>query len=412
MKQLNFKKIFCAAFILALVSANFALAAPRDVQIIEVNLEAGIVELQNLGRENESLNGWRFCSHNSRFVRRYSAASGLNGISLSSGASLFVHFNNDASELASNQINISEIGGNFAALEAAAYGLQIYFPPTPTGSISFGNENLIADHLQWSINGVDNATADDRSDEAEEGGVWADQSDWISIAADTDIIRLTDLSNAELHSPANFALGAGPESGPRDIQITEVNLETGVVELQNLGTGFEPLIGWRFCSHNTNFVRRYSAASGLNGRALAPGASLFVHFNNDASASNEINISEIGGNFAALEAGAYGLQIYFPPTPTSGISFGNENLIADHLQWSINGVDNTTADDRSDEAQEGGVWVNQSDWISIAADTDVIRLTDFSNTVLHSPANYALGAVLDDRINAVIPIIISTLFAE
>jgi len=75
-------------------------------------------------------------------------------------------------------------------------------------------------------------------------------------------------------------------------------------------------------------------------------------------------------------------------------------------------VDNTTADDRSDEAQEGGVWVNQSDWISIAADTDVIRLTDFSNTVLHSPANYALGAVLDDRINAVIPIIISTLFAE
>ena len=196
-------------------------------------------------------------------------------------------------------------------------------------------------------------------------------------------------------------------AGPRDVQITEVNLETGVVELQNLGTATESLNGWRFCSHNTSLVRRYSATPGLNGISLAPGESLFVHFNNDASASDEINISTIGGNFADLEVEAYGLQIYFPP-----ISFGNGNSIADHLQWSLNGADNVTADDRSDEAQNGGVWVDQTDWISIAVDTDIIRLTDFSNTVLHSPANYALGAAPDDSTGVLIPIISSILLEE
>ena len=204
MKQLTFKKLFSTVLLSALFCSNVALAAPRDVQITEVNLETGVVELRNLGTGTESLNGWRFCSHNTSFVRRYSGTSGLNGISLAPGESLFVHFNNDASE--SNEINISTIGGNFAALEAAAYGLQIYFPP-----ITFGNGNSIADHLQWSINGADNTTADDRSDEAEAGGVWVDQSQWISIAADTDIIRLTDLSNTALHSPLNFALGAAPD---------------------------------------------------------------------------------------------------------------------------------------------------------------------------------------------------------
>ena len=213
MKQLNLKKLFCIALIPALIGSNLALAGPRDVQITEVNMETGVVELQNLGTETESLNGWRFCSHNTSFVRRYSATAGLNGISLAPGESLFVHFNNDAGT--NNEINISTVGGNFADLEVEAYGLQVYFPP-----ISFGNGDSIADHLQWSLNGVDNVTADERSDEAEEGGVWVDQTEWISIAEDTDIIRLTDLSNTELHSPLNFALGADPDGSTNAVNIT------------------------------------------------------------------------------------------------------------------------------------------------------------------------------------------------
>ena len=173
---------------------------------------------------------------------------------------------------------------------------------------------------------------------------------------------------------------------PRDIQITSIDFDTGVVELRNLGASTEALDGWRFCSHNTSLVRRYSSGAGLNGISLAPDQSLFIHYNNDAALSNEINISTVGGGFAALERDAYGLQIYFTP-----VSFGNGNTIADHLQWSLGGIDNTTADERSDEAEVGGVWVNQGQWISVQSDTDKIRLTDLSAGVLHSPANYALG---------------------
>ena len=185
---------------------------------------------------------------------------------------------------------------------------------------------------------------------------------------------------------ASLSLSISANAAPRDVQITNVDFDSGVVELRNLGATTESLSGWRFCSHNTSFVRRYSGSAGLNGISLAPDESLFIHYNNDASQANEINISTIGGNFAPLERDAYGLQIYFSP-----VSFGNGNTIADHLQWSLNGVDNTTADDRSDEAEAGGVWVDQSQWISVLANTDRVRLTDLNGNVLHSPVNYALG---------------------
>lgn len=171
----------------------------------------------------------------------------------------------------------------------------------------------------------------------------------------------------------------------RDVQFTSVNFDSGVAILTNLGTSSESLAGWRFCSHNTSLVRRYSDSGGLNSITLAPGETLAIHYNNDATAANEINISTIGGNFAALEREAYGLQVYFPP-----ISFGNGATIADHLQWSVDGIDNTTADDRSDEAEAGGLWIDQSDWISIAADSSQVDLNDLTGAVLHSPANYVV----------------------
>ena len=142
-------------------------------------------------------------------------------------------------------------------------------------------------------------------------------------------------------------------SAPRDIQFRSVNFETSVIELYNFGEDTENLDGWRFCSHDENQVRRYSSNTGLNNISLAAGESLFIHYLNDAPANTEnaINISGRGSFATTLDSGAYGIQIYFTP-----VSFGNGNRIADHLQWSIDGVDNTSADDRSDEAQAGGVW--------------------------------------------------------
>jgi hypothetical protein len=118
---------------------------------------------------------------------------------------LFVHFNNDADPADAQAVNVSTIGGAFAQpLDAAgAYGVQIYW------QTSFGVGANIADHVQFSIDGVDNTSADDRSDEAE-GEVWNDQSEWVAVALDTERIVLNDASlNNELHSPADYTV-VGP----------------------------------------------------------------------------------------------------------------------------------------------------------------------------------------------------------
>lgn len=170
---------------------------------------------------------------------------------------------------------------------------------------------------------------------------------------------------------------------PREIQIKSVDFTTGVIELHNLGDSTVALDGWRFCTHDEDQDRRYSGSTGLNGVSIAAGNSLFVHYNNDASAGNEINISTIGGSFATtLDSGSYAIGLYWQ-TP-----FGTGSNIADHIQWSIGGVDNTSADERSDEAVAGGVWTSETDWIATTASTTRIELADLSGSDLQDSSDY------------------------
>ena len=189
--------------------------------------------------------------------------------------------------------------------------------------------------------------------------------------------------------PINVALCiASVLAVPRDVQIRSINFQTGQIELFNFGDQQEGLDGWRFCTHDTDQRLQYSAISGLNGVSIASGESFFIHFNNDAPAEpNRINRSGaggIGGFFATpLDQGAYGIGLYFAP-----VSFGSGSTIADHLQWSLGGMDDDSADERSDEAQFGQLWQNQSEWISTSAGTTIIVLTDTNGGILHGPANY------------------------
>ena len=129
----------------------------------------------------------------------------------------------------------------------------------------------------------------------------------------------------------------------------------------------------------------YTSITGLNGVTLQSGQSLFFHFLNDAPADpDHINISSVGPVALPLDNGPYAMSLYFPP-----VSFINGNTMADHVQWSIGGVDNSTADERSDEAQAGGLWTNQSLWVSTATDTTLIELqAGAESTVLHGPGDY------------------------
>lgn len=184
-----------------------------------------------------------------------------------------------------------------------------------------------------------------------------------------------------------FVLAPSLLSSPRDIQFRTIDIETSVMELHNFGDETEDLSGWRFCSHDETVTRRYSRISGLNGISLAPGESLFLHVLNDAPADDPSRINFPGSIATPLDQGPYGLQIYFPSSSGS-VSFGNGDLIADHLQWAIDGVDNISADERSDEAQSGGVWTNQNLWVATTSETASLQLLDTTGAVLHGPNNY------------------------
>ena len=213
MKTLSVSALF--AFSLAAASP----AAPRDIQITTVDFETSVLTLENVGDETESLNGWRFCSHDDNQVRRYSSAGGLNGVSLEAGDVLHLHFLNDAPAGDSERMNISAVGSVATPLDRGPYAIQLYFTP-----VSFGNGNTIADHLQWSIDGVDNTSADERSDEAQGGGVWVDQGEWIATSADSTRILLDDLSGGVLHSPSDYVV-EGPTPEPALFELASITRE-------------------------------------------------------------------------------------------------------------------------------------------------------------------------------------------
>ena len=192
-----------------------------------------------------------------------------------------------------------------------------------------------------------------------------------------------------------LAMGASAASAaPRDVQFRSVNLSTNVVELHNFGDTSEDLSGWRFCSHDAAVVRRYSASGGLNGVSIGPGESLYVHFNNDASGADEINISTIGGAFAGVNATAYAIQIYFAP-----VSFGNGNTIADTIQWTSDGTPNAMADERTDEAVTGGVWTSINDFIALDGGS-FVRLMDLTGAELQGSGSYAsVASIVDCNMN-------------
>lgn len=170
----------------------------------------------------------------------------------------------------------------------------------------------------------------------------------------------------------------------RQVQIRTIDFSNQTVEVHNFGPTDQTLNGWRFCTHDESAVRRYSSVAGFNGVVLPAGESLFLMYDNNASAPNEFNISGLGNFAQPLDTdGAYGIQFYFQ-TP-----FGIGANIADHLQFSLNGSDDETADERSDEAVAGGLWTAENLWIAVSESTTSISLIAGSETSeVNSPSDY------------------------
>jgi hypothetical protein len=195
---------FRTPFLLGVVASStfHAQADNRDIQIVNMILDDGVVQLFNFGVDPVDLDGWRFCSQSTTQVRRYTGSSGLNGQTVGSGESLFIHLNNDAPAIA-NHLDVSTLDGAFAPLDLEAFAISFYFPGKG-GFVNFGDSSLMADHIQFSRNGLNNFTADERTDEAVAAGLWTGVTDWISISTDSLLIELTDVTGGLLHGPDDY----------------------------------------------------------------------------------------------------------------------------------------------------------------------------------------------------------------
>ena len=183
----------------------------------------------------------------------------------------------------------------------------------------------------------------------------------------------------------------------RVVQFQSIDFENGIVEVRNFGTESVDLTGWRFCSHDFDQDRRYSAANGLSGVSLDGGSSLFVYYNNDAPAEdNAINRGDIGGNFALpLDQDAYGMQFYFPGANGS-VAFGNSSLIADHIQWNLDGASVGEAQERTGQAVSQGLWSSVGDFIVTLDVTTRIDLIDESGDEAGDPTEYSTFTFVGD----------------
>jgi len=188
--------------LVAAASAAQAWAGNRDLQFRSINMRTGVIELYNFGTEDLDLSGWRFCTQDTNQRLRYTLPGALNGVIVEAGTSIFIHFNDDAPN-DPDHFNRTPLGDWATPLDPDAYSLAIYFP-NDAGFVVFGDGTLMADFMQWSIDGQDDTIADERSDEAVSGGVWEDEMAWIATSPTTTYIRLLDLSGGELQGPDDY----------------------------------------------------------------------------------------------------------------------------------------------------------------------------------------------------------------
>lgn len=166
----------------------------------------------------------------------------------------------------------------------------------------------------------------------------------------------------------------------RDVQISSILFNDGdaifeAFELTNYGASTHDMSNWRLCSHDGNQVRIYS--SGIGGM-IDPGETKLLFARDFTLAS-------------PFTPAAYSLAIF----DMNAGGFGGTANIVDHLQWSIDGVDNSSAGFRSSQAVTGGVWTSATDWIVTTQETSRITLKEASKgLVLHGPDDYETVVVL------------------
>ncbi len=191
-------------------------------------------------------------------------------------------------------------------------------------------------------------------------------------------------------------------AGYKDIQFHKVDFSRKMIEIINVGANVQSLDGWRLCSSDANEINKCTGSSGFNGISIAPGEIKLIRLDNQSDQPNQINISDLGGALAApFSKASYSLQLFKPP-----FSLTNPASLAHHIQWSVDGIHNNTADQQSNNAVIAGLWQLSTDWIVTDEETVAIkRLYGIEEGVLSLASFHAVSSFE-------IPTIPMTLFAS
>lgn len=195
-------------------------------------------------------------------------------------------------------------------------------------------------------------------------------------------IQASFLSGATLAILVNTASG-----GVRDVQITKVDFNTGIVTLENFGATTESLTDFQLCTADEDQILVYSI-NGFGAKSIPAGGEFHIHFNNDAPASADaIDVASIGSVATPLDRGPYGLALYWN-TP-----FSTPANMADYLLWtdSLANSGNSNAAIRVGTAQSAGLWMITNDFILTDASTARICLDDLTGAELHDSTDYSLN---------------------
>ncbi len=207
--------------------------------------------------------------------------------------------------------------------------------------------------------------------------------------------RNTLLLGAILAIAMQTCVAAQVAGTDQDVQIGNIDFSSQVLELTNFGSTSWALDGWRFCTHDEASGFRYTSSAGLNGQTLAAGESLSIHWNNDATSADAINVSSLGGGWISdLTAGGVGEAVQIGLYRTS--SFGSSANLIDHLQYSFEGADINSADRRGGVATGADLWGSNDDWIAVDADSTGLALTASPFTaagVSHTSNSFTVSAV-------------------
>lgn len=199
----------------------------------------------------------------------------------------------------------------------------------------------------------------------------------------------TTITAISLLAITPIAIAGVPGQTERDVQIRSVDFETNVIEIHNYGGGNQALDGWRFCSHSSAEARRYTLPESLDGVVIPSSTSMFVYMDNDApKAINNFNAADLGHFATSFGQGPYTIELFWPNG--GSLSFGSTEDMVDHIQWSVNGVNNPTAATRSQQAVDAGLWNMANAWIDTSGNTESFNLIPVGG-IFHQPGDYQVN---------------------